>query len=334
VKTIAFFVRQFSERGTEVSIYDYAHYNEKILKNKSYIVCFTRVGQEKAGLPLLRHSYGKFDSRFTIIEIESIEEMPRVIGDYSIDFFYTQTPGGKPLEKDIYEFNNRNIYGNCKTIKHCIFDYSYPESDFHSGISNYLNRKYGTNIPVVPYMIGLPDVHGDLKEKLNIPHGAFVYGRYGGKSQFDISYVHTCIKKILSEQDDVYFLFMNTDKFHEHQRIIHLDCEIDLARKVEFINTCDVMIHARSIGETFGAAIGEFSSRNKPVITCNCGDKEHLELLSDKAIVYGSEKELMEIFRSIRTIISHRSDWNAFKAYTPENIMELFEHAYLVSVQK
>jgi hypothetical protein len=37
---IIFFVRHFTERGTEVAIYDYAKYNEIILKNKSYIVCF------------------------------------------------------------------------------------------------------------------------------------------------------------------------------------------------------------------------------------------------------------------------------------------------------
>ena len=29
-----FFIRHFTESGTEVAIYDYAHYNEEILKNK------------------------------------------------------------------------------------------------------------------------------------------------------------------------------------------------------------------------------------------------------------------------------------------------------------
>lgn len=38
---VGFFVRHFTERGTEVAIYDYAKYNEEILKNKSYIICFT-----------------------------------------------------------------------------------------------------------------------------------------------------------------------------------------------------------------------------------------------------------------------------------------------------
>jgi hypothetical protein len=34
MKNIAFFVRYFTERGTEVAIYDYAKYNEEILHNK------------------------------------------------------------------------------------------------------------------------------------------------------------------------------------------------------------------------------------------------------------------------------------------------------------
>lgn len=37
--TVGFFVRQFT--GTEVATNDYAKYNEEILGNISYIICFT-----------------------------------------------------------------------------------------------------------------------------------------------------------------------------------------------------------------------------------------------------------------------------------------------------
>ena len=39
--TVGFFVRQFTERGTKVATNDYAKYNEEILGNISYIICFT-----------------------------------------------------------------------------------------------------------------------------------------------------------------------------------------------------------------------------------------------------------------------------------------------------
>jgi len=43
---IGFFIRHFTERGTEVSAYDYAKYNEEILHNKSIIICLTENAQK------------------------------------------------------------------------------------------------------------------------------------------------------------------------------------------------------------------------------------------------------------------------------------------------
>ncbi len=37
-KTVAFHLYQMSERGTEISTYDYARFNETILGNKSIII--------------------------------------------------------------------------------------------------------------------------------------------------------------------------------------------------------------------------------------------------------------------------------------------------------
>lgn len=61
---IGFFIRHFTERGTEVAAYDYAKYNEDILHNTSYIICFTEFAQKQIGFPLERASYDKFKSRF------------------------------------------------------------------------------------------------------------------------------------------------------------------------------------------------------------------------------------------------------------------------------
>ena len=85
------------------------------------------------------------------------------------------------------------------------------------------------------------------------------------------------------------------------------------------------MIHARGMGETFGLSIAEFSIKNKPVITCNCGDLEHIKILGDKAIIYNSKEQLLQIFKSIRTTIQSRKDWNAYKLYNPEFVMNLFK---------
>lgn len=318
---IGFFVRHFTERGTEVAIYDYARYNEDILNNKSYIICFTQETQRRINFPTERDSYDKFNRRFEIIEITDINDMTKIIDKYRLSFFYTLTHGGG----DIYQFNNKTIWGNCKTIKHCVFDTRFPESDFYVSISDMLNVKYSTNIPVIPHIVDLPSGSDNLRNELKIPQDAIVYGRYGGYSEFNMEIAHDAIKKYINLDKNCYFLFMNTQPFYEHPRIIYLGKNVDQLFKVKFINTCDAMIHGRKMGETFGLSIAEFSIKNKPIITCNCGDIEHIKILGDKAIIYSSFEELINIFKNIKDIIQSRSDWNAYKMFSGENIMRIFK---------
>ena len=322
---IGFFVRHFTSGGTEVAIYDYAKYNEELLHNKSFIICFTQEKQNSMGLdfPTERVSYDKFASRFPVIEINDINEMENVIRDHSLSFFYTLTYGGA---NDIYQFENKNIWGSCKTIKHAVFYTTSQESaDFYISISEKLNEKYGTSIPVIPHMVDLPACDEDLREELKIPSDALVFGRYGGNNSFDISFVHEAIAEFLSVDSNAYFLFMNTEPFLAHPRVTYLDKNIDLTFKVKFINTCDAMIHARQIGETYGLSIAEFSSKNKPVFTCPCGDLEHVKILGDKAILYTTKEELVEYFAHARILLQNINEWNAYQYYCPRNIMNLFK---------
>jgi len=320
---VVFFVRQFSERGTEKAIYDYAHYNETILKNRSYIACFAEAQQAKSGLSKARLSYNKFKERFKIFELNDISDMSSIIKSHSINFFYTLTYGGA---NDIYKFEDKNIWGSCKTIKHCIFDTNAPESDFYISISEFLNKKNKVALPVIPHIVTAPQCADNLRAKLEIPEGAVVLGRHGGACQFNIPFVHTAIKRILEEDSNLYFLFMNTDTFYQHPRIIYLDANIDDLHKAKFINTCSAMIHAREMGETFGLAIAEFSIMNKPIITGACGDLEHLLILKEKAIIYNSEESLMGILKNIRTILSSSHNWNCYSQFSPENVMKLIDN--------
>lgn len=321
---VAFFIRHFTERGTEVSIYNYAKYNEVILGNKSFIVCFTPQKQQSIGFPMERFSHAKFSKRFPVMEIGEIDEMRNVIAEYDIDFFYTQTAGGGG---DVYKFEDKSIWGKCKTIKHCVFDTNYPESDFYISIGQCLNDKYRTNFPVIRYIVENVEYSRDnLRDELGITKDAIVLGRYGGMTEFNIRMAQEAIYLFLNNyiNDNVYFVFMNTHRFYDHPRIKYLDMTVDLVRKDKFINTCDAMIHARQMGETFGAAISEFSMKNKPIITCNSGDNEHLQILGEKAVVYQSRDHLIEILSNIRQIVSSRNDWNAYMEFSPENIMRKF----------
>ena len=324
---IGFFIRHFTERGADVAVYDYAKYNEEVLGNKSYIICFSQETKARIGFPLDTTSYNKFNNRFQIIEINSIHEMREIIENYCLDFFYTLCYGNH----DVYMFENKYIWKNCKTIKHCVFDTRYSESNYYISISNYLNQKYETFIPVIPHIVDLPDCSDNLREELQISENAVVFGRYGGFEQFDIHIAQNAIIQFLQTpySENCYFLFMNTRKFVEHPRVIYLDKNVDMVYKVKFINTCDAMIHARSDGETFGLSIAEFSIKNKPIITCPCGDLEHIMILGNKGLLYTNQDHLIDIFKNIKNIINkHKEEpdfWNCYKLYTPTYIMNLFK---------
>jgi hypothetical protein len=79
---------------------------------------------------------------------------------------------------DIYNFSDKNIWGNCKTIKHCVFNFDGYESDYYIGIGNCLNIKYNTNYPIIPYIVDLPVCNENMRKELNIPEDAVVFGRY------------------------------------------------------------------------------------------------------------------------------------------------------------
>ena len=319
MKNIIFYTRHFTERGTEIAVYDYAKYNEEILGNKSFIVHMPlKMGD-------LDEVYKKFKARFDVLEIDDMLDITRIIRRYKIDFFYTLTHGGN----DCYEFENKQIWLNCKTIKHCVFHTTCPEGDFYCSISNYLNQKNGTLIPVIPHIVEKPiDITTTLRGELGLSANAIVIGRYGGFKEFNIKETHDAIYEYLTSttvDHNVYFLFMNTRQFAHHPRIIYLNKNVDFNYKERFVNTCDAMIHARIEGETFGLSIAEFSIRNKPVITCPVGDMEHINILGDKAIIYTTKDNLMSVFNNIKYIIRSGSNWNAYSYYTPANIMEMFD---------
>ena len=322
---IAFFISHFLERGTEVAVYDYALHNEEILNNKSYIICFTPEKQKNMNAPTERYSYNKFKDRFEIIEINDINDMKNIIEKYNLDFFYTLIYGNYD---PMYKFEDKNLWGKCKTIKHCVFQTDCPQGDYYISISNVLNKNCHTNIDVIPHIVYLKNVKENLRKELNIPDDAVVFGRYGGFGEFDINFVYNAIIDYINKDDKVYFIFMNTKIFYEHPRIIYLERSVELSYKSKFINTCDGMIHARSIGETFGLSVAEFSSHNKPVITSLCGDLEHVSILKDKGIYYTSYDDLMKIFDNFVQIKNSKEDWNAYNDYSPENIMKLFQNIF------
>ena len=319
---IAFWDNSLCERGTAIALYDYAYYNKHILLNESIILYnLTRSDNNN-------NVINKFKKEFDVIGVNNFNDVGKILLNEKCDILYIIKAGN----------NEGQVSKVIKTVVHCVFNCNEPHGNVYSAISQFI-KGYKQNIPVVPHMINLPNHDRNMREELNIPNEAIVYGRHGGYEQFDIDYVHKIVYEVAKKNNNIYFLFVNTKKFCEDlKNIIHIDKIIDLDKKVEFINTCDAMLWGRNDGETFGLSIAEFSSKNKPVIaTPNIKhnpktDLAHFHFLKDKGIWYNESNlhNILATFITEENINEIRTkDWNAFKDYTPEKVIKIFENVFI-----
>lgn len=317
-KKIAFYSNQLGERGTEIALYDYAYYNETMLNNKSIIIYNKNHPWNN------ENAIKKFQNRFEVFGISSDTNAPEIDSILLLqkcDIIY-MILYGTPIQ----------VPREAKVCIHCVFYcMDIPFGNVYASIAPWVKNNNNRYL-AVPHMINLPDHTKTMRQELNIPEKALVYGRYGGLDAFDIEYVHKIIYSVAKTHSNIYFLFANTNRFCDDlPNIIHLDAIIDLDKKVQFINTCDAMIWARKAGETFSCSMGEFSIKNKPILCTRTGILGHVKLLGDTAIWY-NENNLEEILTTFNREENAKKDWNAYKDYTPEPVMKLFKEVFIDSV--
>lgn len=328
---IAFFSPHMNICGTEVALYDYAHFNEILLGNKSIIIY--EKNERRNHKPVV----DKFHSRFDVFGIESYSPN----SEHSNRGEFITKKINEVLEQNecdaVYIITGETSYNGvrptqCKLLMHHVGPY--PPSKMYGDASAYCSRWLsetysGGKVPVVPHMINLPNVDGDLREELGIPKNALVFGRNGGSDSFDIEWAKQVVTHVVNQREDVYFLFQNTDVFYNHPKIIHLPMNAELDYKVKFINTCDALLHARIAGESFGLSCGEFSSKNKRIITWTGSEmRNHYYILGDRGVYYNTPQELYNILMTFEKQKTDE-DFNCYRDYVPEKVMESFHKVFL-----
>lgn len=317
---LAFFVRHFGERGTEVAIYDYADCNETILGNKSIIIGFTPEAYARHGLVCMPEVLEKFCRRFPVYLVNSFAEVDPLLRRERVDVYYTLTHGSR----ETAPFGDVTA---CTYAVHCVFETRQPHGSVYCAISQQLNERFNTRIPVVPHMVRIGATKETLRSTLGIPEAALVFGRHGGYDTFDISFAKEAVTEFARENPSVYFLFLNTRPFCDIPTVRFLPRTVDLEEKQRFINACDAYLHARSDGETFGLAVAEFAISEKPVFACTqCADDAHLRILQDKVYRYTTKEDLLNLLRSFRRGEMDMSS-NGYKQFTPERVMDAFRQS-------
>ena len=309
MKKIAFHSNQLGIRGTEVAMYQYAKYNEEILGNKSVIVSF----------PNRDHgAIEKFRDRFEVVLMEWYE-YETYLTQNNFDYLYLIKMGT----------NDGYCLQTIPCLIHAVFRFNDPHGHKYFYVSDWLakDQGYDPETHSLPHICErLPQSEYDFREKHNIPSSARVFGCYGGSTEFNIESTKRAIRKVVEEHDDIYFIFMNIQEFADHPKIKFFPGNYDLKEKSAFVDACDAMIHARSGGETFGLAVSEFALSNKPVITYELsGERSHLDILGERAILYKGYEDLIDIFKNLPSFIKYTDYDLPYKQFSPELIMKKFE---------
>lgn len=314
---IAFLSESLNIRGTCVALYDYADHNEKILGNKSIIITNKNSGHHDM------ITIEKFKKRFDVLFYENFDNIEELISDCNIIYYIKYGKNDYFLSKKI------------KNVIHCVFDMSEPHGDVYAAVSETLAKKFGKEL-YVPHMVSLENKNSEknLREKLGIPKKATVFGYHGGYECFNIDYVKEVIKKIVKEpNNNIYFIFVNIEKFYNHPQIFFLEKITYPEDKNIFISSCDAMIHAQKLGETFGLSMAEFSVNNKPIITYggSVWNNAYRDILKDNAIYYYNYYDVYKILKTFNKNDYKDKDLNFYKDYTPEKVMEKFKKVFIDS---
>ena len=323
------------ERGTEVALFDYADGAERILGHHAWILYHSQAPNNFAGC------VARFAERFGHDHVIALDDWSEVDG-----FLATQRI------THLYQIkcNNDGRLSKLPSVRnmiHAVFEAGDPYGEIYAKISPCVPG----SCPVVPHIVQPQQEEGpDLRGELGIPPEATVFGRYGGYESFDIDVAREAVLEVARESLDVgssdlpgggsriFFLFMNTPPLAEPlPNIIHVGKTSDAARKSAFIRTCDAMLHARSCGETFGLAVGEFSAHNRPVITSsehtdNGTARMHLDVLGAKGLYYRDAPSLAALLRGFERTGRHSRvgrDWNAYRQFEPSRVMRTFEQVFL-----
>ena len=133
---IAFYSPHLSLRGTEVAMYDYAHYNETILGNESIIIYHSNSAQNHPT------TIEKFQNRFEVYELSGPDF------DFGWNAEYVVPLLDKVLEKEkcdaVYMQKGGRDDGVvskiCKTLILCCSNHYEPHGDRYAYVSHWLSK--------------------------------------------------------------------------------------------------------------------------------------------------------------------------------------------------
>lgn len=141
--------------------------------------------------------------------------------------------------------------------------------------------------------------HSNLRSRLAIPPHAKVIGRIGGRGEFSDPAARAAVGLTLQSSPNVYFIFVNTDAFIDHPRVLYLN-SITREEVWSFYASCDLLLNGRKMGESFGFGVVEAMRLGKPIVAPHRirnwrMDGNHIRLLRGLGLLYRNHSHLVKI---------------------------------------
>ena len=300
---------QLCERGTTTSMLDYA----RALRAGGHETEISYWSQSPANVPrIIAH----IEEEFKLLPHSSQFEVPK--GAEFFDAAYFIKAGA----------NDGLVVPGVRTLVHAVFQQYEPHGSRFAYISDWLadsmrekvtgsagrengllaigeaaeknGCKNALNFQSLDLIVDVSSPEGGMRAELGIPEEAFVILRFGGIDTFDIGWAQETVVRLLNQNQDWYFLGLNTAQFTEHPRALFIPMVMDPVEKASIIAASDVFLTARGHGEAFGVAIAEALQIGIPVLAWQGGiDRNHVHMLKGLGALFGKPWDLRLKLRRI-----------------------------------
>jgi len=305
---------RINERGVSVALHDYAWHGRARLGLEPVILHDVRIPPDPAHLK-------RFSDAFPTFAYDSDDEMQRLIERERIDVAYFLK----------VRRHDSRVARSCRTAVHEVFNFFNPHGDAYAYISqSAADLMTGGRYPAVPHIVDPPPPRANLRASLDIPPDAVVVGRHGAADQFNIPFLRRAIETALDRRKNLWLLLLNTARFSDHERVVHLPTSPDRQGVADFVASCDFGLNGRLGGENFGLALAEFLAQDKPTLVWAGGrDRNHLALIDASDFVYRTGADLTRKLCEIEP-----RDWGgAWRArvgvFAPAAVMATFSEVFL-----
>lgn len=318
-----FHVDQLSERGTSTAIFEYAKLSKSM--NIEVLIAFPSDSDQTGR--------GIFEDEFELKPYRNFNNLKRDAKNFDFAYFLKYgnndgkiIPGSLNLVQavfPVYKPHGTKYFYVSKWLSE--FMRSKHKNSMYSKLAKLRGTVNSKKFDYLPHCVDMPYSSFNPRESFGIPEDAVVGIRYGGFTTFDIPWIKKWIKFELENNNNFWFIAMNTEKFFAHERLLYLPTNMNKQDKANLIEAADFFLHARTQGETFGMSIVESLQVKTPVFAWRGGeDQNHLSLIK-KQFLYDKDSDLSKLLIKKKSCYNYPEIFQISEDFRPKNIKPKFQ---------